>query len=98
VKLTQDQANARLNDERNAINIIHKQLYADRAKGIKLNVPTTVRALIGITSNHDGAKRTANAFGVSEPLAIAASRGQVVGSSTRGQSRDDLEVKSAVGS
>lgn len=95
MKLTQDEANARLNSGQNAINIIHKQLYADRARGIKLNVPPTIRALIGITANRDGMEETARNFEVSRPLVTAASNGRVISKSTA-ESREDKEVADRV--
>lgn len=95
MKLTQQEAEARINSGQNAINIVHKQLYADRAKGTALHVPSSVRALIGITANHDGSGETAKNFGVSHTLAIAASHGKVIGNNHR-ESREDKEVADRV--
>lgn len=77
MKITQEQANARLNSGQNAINIIHKQLYADRAKSQNLKIAPDVRSLIGICSNRDGSRETAANFGVSHTLAVAAANGKV---------------------
>jgi len=95
MKLTREQAEARLNSERNAINIIHKKLYGDRAKGITLNIQPTVRALIGLTANRDGAAEAARTFGVDGHIALAASKGKVFGDNSR-QSREDPQLKAVI--
>jgi len=95
MKLTPEQATERLNSSKNAINIIHKQLYGGRAKGIKLSVPPTIRSLIGITANRDGSREAGKAFGVSSQLALAAGRGQIIGSDYK-TSREDKEVKARI--
>lgn len=83
MKLTQDEANARLNSGQNAINIIHKQLYAERQRSNRLKLAPDVRSLIGISANEGNARESAAAFGVSHNLALAASKGRVVGKASR---------------